>query len=97
LRRGEGAVVAHGNVVRDAGFAIEATPCQVDLEGILKIVMQLNHTIVATRHKEASATFLTQHLGLPSRLLLGPFAVVRVGGRYHRATSGARETTGESR
>ena len=39
----------------------------------------LNHTIVAARNKESSATFLTEILGLPAPSLLGPFAVVQVG------------------
>jgi catechol 2,3-dioxygenase-like lactoylglutathione lyase family enzyme len=43
------------------------------------MAIRLNHTIVAAHDKEASATFLTQLLGLPAPLLLGPFAVVRVG------------------
>jgi hypothetical protein len=43
------------------------------------MAIRLNHTIVAAHEKEASATFLTQLLGLPAPLLLGPFAVVQVG------------------
>jgi catechol 2,3-dioxygenase-like lactoylglutathione lyase family enzyme len=43
------------------------------------MAVRLNHTIVAAHDKEASATFLTQILGLPAPSLLGPFAVVRVG------------------
>jgi catechol 2,3-dioxygenase-like lactoylglutathione lyase family enzyme len=43
------------------------------------MAIRLNHTILATHDKEASATFLTQMLGLPAPMLLGPFAVVRVG------------------
>lgn len=41
--------------------------------------MTLNHTIVAAKDKKVSAVFLTEILGLPAPLLLGPFAVVRVG------------------
>lgn len=40
----------------------------------------LNHTIVAARDKNAAALFVTGILGLSPPLLLGPFAVVRVGG-----------------
>jgi catechol 2,3-dioxygenase-like lactoylglutathione lyase family enzyme len=43
------------------------------------MAIRLNHTIVAAHDKAASATFLTQLLGLPAPSLLGPFAVVRVG------------------
>jgi catechol 2,3-dioxygenase-like lactoylglutathione lyase family enzyme len=43
------------------------------------MAIQLNHTIVAAHDKAASATFVTQILGLPAPSLLGPFAVVRVG------------------
>ena len=43
------------------------------------MAIRLNHTILATHDKEASATFLTQMLGLPDPVRLGPFAVVRVG------------------
>src|SRR2546422_619663 len=39
----------------------------------------LNHTIVAAHDKAASATFLTELLGLPPPVLLGPFAIVRIG------------------
>jgi catechol 2,3-dioxygenase-like lactoylglutathione lyase family enzyme len=42
---------------------------------------RLNHTIVAARDKDASAIFLTEILGLPAPLKLGPFAVVAVGDR----------------
>ncbi|GJL69813.1 MAG: cysteine transferase [Nitrospirales bacterium] len=41
--------------------------------------IKLNHTIVDAKDKEVSALFLTEMLGLPAPLLLGPFAVVRVG------------------
>ncbi len=41
--------------------------------------MTLNHTIVSAKDKKVSAVFLTEILGLPAPLLLGPFAVVRVG------------------
>ena len=41
--------------------------------------IKLNHTIVDAEDKEVSALFLTEMLGLPAPLLMGPFAVVRVG------------------
>jgi catechol 2,3-dioxygenase-like lactoylglutathione lyase family enzyme len=44
------------------------------------MTIRLNHTIVAARDKEAGALFLTEILGLPPPILLGPFAVVQVGG-----------------
>jgi catechol 2,3-dioxygenase-like lactoylglutathione lyase family enzyme len=40
---------------------------------------KLNHTIVAARDRKASALFLSEILGLPAPVLLGPFAVVMVG------------------
>jgi catechol 2,3-dioxygenase-like lactoylglutathione lyase family enzyme len=43
------------------------------------MAVRLNHTIVAARDRDASATFLTEILGLPAPLVLGPFAVVQVG------------------
>jgi catechol 2,3-dioxygenase-like lactoylglutathione lyase family enzyme len=43
------------------------------------MAVQLNHTIVAAHDRDASATFLTEILGLPSPSLVGPFAVVQVG------------------
>ena len=43
------------------------------------MAIRLNHTIVAAHDKEASALFLTEMLGLPPPVRLGPFAVVRVG------------------
>lgn len=43
------------------------------------MAVRLNHTIVAAEAKEGSALFLTEILGLPPPLLMGPFAVVRVG------------------
>jgi catechol 2,3-dioxygenase-like lactoylglutathione lyase family enzyme len=42
------------------------------------MTVRLNHTIVAARDKDAAALFLTEILGLPAPVLLGPFAVVRV-------------------
>ena len=44
------------------------------------MAVRLNHTIVAARDRDAAATFLTEILGLPPPLVLGPFAVVQVGG-----------------
>lgn len=43
------------------------------------MAVRLNHTIVAAYDRDASATFLTEMLGLSPPALLGPFAVVRVG------------------
>jgi catechol 2,3-dioxygenase-like lactoylglutathione lyase family enzyme len=40
--------------------------------------VQLNHTIVAARDREASAAFLTEILGLPAPVSAGPFLVVEV-------------------
>jgi catechol 2,3-dioxygenase-like lactoylglutathione lyase family enzyme len=40
---------------------------------------KLNHTIVAARDRKASALFLSEILGLPAPVLLGPFAVVHAG------------------
>jgi len=41
--------------------------------------ISLNHTIVVSRDKETTATFLTEMLGLPLHIRVGHFAVVRVG------------------
>jgi catechol 2,3-dioxygenase-like lactoylglutathione lyase family enzyme len=41
--------------------------------------VRLNHTIVAARDAESSATFLAQMLGLELPVRLGHFAAVRVG------------------
>lgn len=43
------------------------------------MAISLNHTIVVGRDKVASATFLTEILGLPAPSMFGPFAVVQVG------------------
>lgn len=43
------------------------------------MAIRLNHTIAAAHDKNASATFLTEILGLPAPLLVGPFAVIQVG------------------
>ena len=40
--------------------------------------MQLNHTIVMARDKDASANFLTEILGLPDATRFGPFRVVEL-------------------
>jgi hypothetical protein len=40
------------------------------------MAVQLNHTILAARDKDASATFLAEMLGLPAPESWGPFAVV---------------------
>jgi catechol 2,3-dioxygenase-like lactoylglutathione lyase family enzyme len=42
------------------------------------MAMQLNHTIVMARDKEASANFLTEILGLPDATRFGPFRVVEL-------------------
>jgi catechol 2,3-dioxygenase-like lactoylglutathione lyase family enzyme len=42
------------------------------------MAIRLNHTIVAAHGKNASATFLSEIMGLPAPALIGPFAVVRV-------------------
>lgn len=42
------------------------------------MAVQLNHTIVMARDKEASARFLTEILGLPDATCFGPFRVVTV-------------------
>jgi hypothetical protein len=55
------------------------------------MAVRLNHTIVAAHDHEASSKFLTEILGLPPPLRLGPFAVVPVGdtslGLYERLKS----------
>jgi catechol 2,3-dioxygenase-like lactoylglutathione lyase family enzyme len=43
------------------------------------MTVKLNHTIVAARDRKASALFLSELLGLAPPVLLGPFALVRVG------------------
>jgi catechol 2,3-dioxygenase-like lactoylglutathione lyase family enzyme len=40
--------------------------------------VQLNHTIVHARDREATAAFLTEILGLPDATPYGPFLVVQV-------------------
>jgi catechol 2,3-dioxygenase-like lactoylglutathione lyase family enzyme len=47
------------------------------LEGTLMAV-QLNHTIVQARDRDATADFLTELLGLPPATTFGPFKVVEV-------------------
>jgi len=42
------------------------------------VSVQLNHTIVAARDRQASAAFLADVLGLPPPTAFGPFAVVRL-------------------
>jgi catechol 2,3-dioxygenase-like lactoylglutathione lyase family enzyme len=42
------------------------------------MAIELNHTIVASRDKKTSATFLTDLLGLPAASEFGPFQVVQV-------------------
>ena len=41
------------------------------------MAVQLNHTIVAARDREASARFLSEILGLPRPTRYGPFLVVQ--------------------
>jgi catechol 2,3-dioxygenase-like lactoylglutathione lyase family enzyme len=43
------------------------------------MAVSLNHTIVIARDKEKTATFLTEILGLPPHMRVGPFAVVPAG------------------
>ena len=40
--------------------------------------VRLNHTIVHARDEHAAAAFLSEVLGLPAPVLLGPFAIVQV-------------------
>ena len=42
------------------------------------VAVQLNHTIVNARDREASATFVAELLGLPAPTRFGPFMVVEV-------------------
>lgn len=42
------------------------------------MAVELNHTIVASRDKKSSATFLADLLGLPAPSQFGPFEVVEV-------------------
>src|SRR5512135_460518 len=42
------------------------------------MAVQLNHTIVRSRNKAASARFLTEILGLPEATRFGPFLVVEL-------------------
>ena len=42
------------------------------------MTVQLNHTIVMARDKEASARFFTEILGLPEAIRFGPFQVVEL-------------------
>ena len=42
------------------------------------MAVELNHTIVKARNKEASARFLTEILGLPGATRFGPFQVVEM-------------------
>jgi catechol 2,3-dioxygenase-like lactoylglutathione lyase family enzyme len=41
--------------------------------------VRLNHTIVAARDKDTAAKFMSEILGLPAPVSVGPFAVVQVG------------------
>jgi hypothetical protein len=43
------------------------------------MTIKLNHTIVYSRDKQASAAFLTQLFGLPAPVAFGPFLGVEVG------------------
>jgi catechol 2,3-dioxygenase-like lactoylglutathione lyase family enzyme len=42
------------------------------------VAIQLNHTIVPARDAKASATFLTELLGLPAPVRFGPFWAVKL-------------------
>lgn len=42
------------------------------------MAVQLNHTIVAARDREESATFLAEMLGRPAPVAFGPFLVVEM-------------------
>jgi catechol 2,3-dioxygenase-like lactoylglutathione lyase family enzyme len=42
------------------------------------MAVQLNHTIVRSRNREASAEFFTELLGLPGATRFGPFLVVEM-------------------
>ncbi len=44
----------------------------------MKMAIQLNHTIVAVRDKQESATFLSEILGVGKPVPYGPFLVVEV-------------------
>jgi catechol 2,3-dioxygenase-like lactoylglutathione lyase family enzyme len=56
------------------------------------MTVRLNHTIVAARDHKASASFLSEILGLEPPVLLGPFAAVTVGDEL---TLDFMETSGE--
>jgi catechol 2,3-dioxygenase-like lactoylglutathione lyase family enzyme len=43
------------------------------------MALQLNHTIVAARDKDAAARFAAEILGVPDPVPVGPFAVMQVG------------------
>jgi len=43
------------------------------------VTISLNHTIVVAHDRAKTAAFLTELLGLPPHMLVGPFAVVQVG------------------
>lgn len=42
------------------------------------MAIQLNHTIVSVRDRQASAQFLTEILGLPAATRFGPFLAVEI-------------------
>jgi catechol 2,3-dioxygenase-like lactoylglutathione lyase family enzyme len=42
------------------------------------VTVELNHTIVGVRDREASATFVAEILGLPAPTSFGPFLVVEL-------------------
>ena len=46
------------------------------------MAIKFNHTIVWARDSEASATFLSQILGLPAPRRWGPFLVVTTDNRH---------------
>src|SRR5262245_45938122 len=43
------------------------------------MTIHLNQTIVSARDRDQSAQLLTELLGLPAPIMLGPFAVVTIG------------------
>lgn len=51
---------------------------------------KLNHTIAAARDRNASATFLSEVLGLDPPLVLGSLAVVRVASLLARHSAATR-------
>jgi catechol 2,3-dioxygenase-like lactoylglutathione lyase family enzyme len=61
---------------RFAGYGGSSSPGGL-LGTITGVSVQLNHTIVACRNQQRSASFLTDILGLPPATRFGPFLVVQ--------------------